>query len=134
MSERIQIEVPCVPVSGNRWQRMHWSQRKRISDVWNLALLTARVSEQHMPFLDNTEADTPRMVRVSATCYFGNGVRGKRMDQDNLETGLKPAFDALVRARYIRDDAPKYVERGKIEQVLERDPKKHRTVFTLEML
>lgn len=142
-SSRIQIEVPCVPVSGNKWQRMHWGARKRINEAWHMAVMTMVDQRLAHPLFANTGSEKPRKVRVETICYFASMQRknphlpsrnGKRLDQDNLETGLKPAFDALVKVGLIRDDHPKYLERGKPVQVIERDPKKHRTVFTLELL
>lgn len=137
-SSRIQIEVPCVPVSGNEWQRMHWGRRVRIKRAWVLALhacihgrpeLTPFIAANH-----ELAAGPCRKVRATVSVHKAQRRGGRGMDNDNLRTGLKPAFDALVGAGLLADDSPTYLDVATVQQVVERDPKKHRTVFTLELL
>lgn len=145
MTHILEIEVPCVPVSQNVREKKHWGRLKDIADAWRVAVLsvTSFHSDAARALDANVWAATPRKVRVSITCYFCPmqkknkflaSKRGKRLDHANLIGGLKPAFDSLVHAGLIKDDGPKYIEHGEIQQVIERDPKKHRTVIRLELL
>ena len=135
MTDRLTIDVPCVPLSGNRWQRMHYHKRTRINQDWHIWVLTMiRFRKEAQPFVMNAMQESPRRVRVSVTAYFAHGIRGKRLDEENLRTGLKPAWDAIVKCGLLRDDGVKYLEVGEVKQVIERDPKKHRTIFELELL
>ena len=136
MTHILEIEVPCVPVSQNKRDKMHWASKKRIKDAWRIAVLSVTDfrSEAAVELDANRYASTPRKVRISVTCYMA-GKRGPALlDEDNLRAGLKPCYDAIRHAGLIKDDSPKYVEHGTVEQVIERDPKKHKTVIRLELL
>ena len=145
MTHTLEITVPCVPVSQNKRERMFWRTRHKIDSAWKLAVLacTDYTSEAAKALDANVWVSTPRKVRISVTCYFCAmqkknpllpSKRGKRLDESNLMGGLKPCFDAIVRAGLVKDDGPKYIEHGEIQQVIERDPRKHRTVIKLELL
>ena len=136
MTHILEIEVPCVPVSQNKRDKMHWASKKRIKDAWRIAVLacTAWGKVAARDLYDNAKYSDPRKVRISVTCYMA-GKRGPALlDEDNLRAGLKPCYDAIRHAGLIKDDSPRYVEHGTVEQVIERDSKKHRTVIRLELL
>lgn len=134
MTDTLRIEVPLAPVSGNRRNRMHWRTRARIAEAWRIAVLATVNWKDTERLHCNSLEEQPRKVKVSVTCCCG-GKRGvAELDHDNLISGLKPAYDALVRANLLKSDSPKHIVHGTVEQIVERDPSKHRTVFVLELL
>lgn len=127
------LEVPLVPVSGNKWQRMHWGKRKCIKASWLNAVYALAKNRDNERLLENAASAIPQCVDMKVTVYCG-GKGGPKMDaHDNLRTGLKPAFDAIVECGLLWDDSERYLRVESVEQVMERDPKKHRTVFTFTL-
>ena len=97
------IEVLGIePISGNRWQRLHWAARKKYEEKLLLVLRTMRPKPAKL---------TQPVVVSYARSYYAHP-----LDQDNLVTGFKPILDALVDLELLEDDSPSYVTIGQTFQ------------------
>ena len=97
------IEVLGVePLSLNRWQRLHWSERKRYGEKLAAILRTARPK--------------PTTLTSPVVADYARSYRSRPLDQDNLIGGFKPILDALVGLGVLKDDGPECVTIGRTFQ------------------
>lgn len=103
---------PEHPVSMNAAHRMHWAQRRRLTDPWKLLAFTTATNAR----LADALAATPCLVTVHIPVPDK-----RRRDPHNYMPVVKAVVDGLVRARCWPDDDPRYVT--VTEPVLVYDPK-----------
>lgn len=87
------IQIPRESKSGNALAYGHWRNRMRDRDGW---IVQIRMLGRHVP---------PAQVRrrVVFTVY-----RKRRLDSDNVSSGLKHCRDALVRCGLLLDDSDRW--------------------------
>ena len=102
----IKLSVPIVAPSVNKWfGRGHWSERKRVVDIWDKAIWALCKKDMIQPV-------TRYPICIITKSYF----KAKRQrDTSNCFTANKLAEDGLVRAGILKDDTPQYVARHIIE-------------------
>ena len=90
----IEFNVDCVPPSLNKMLRMHWVDRKREQDGWDLRVWCCWQKLGKHVFL--------KPVKVIYTMKFPER---RQRDLDNYIGGTKFITDALKRTFLTRDDA-----------------------------
>ena len=100
--------------------RTHWSEYRRWQEDWfkRVKLATQRLEIPHA-------ADGEKR-KLEVTSY-----RVALLDEDNLKGGMKLLLDALVDAKYLHDDGPKFLEFTDPGQVQVRKHKDECTVLRL---
>ena len=103
--------------------RGHWSKRHRYAKDWRrvTALLTAEAMRKNAPVWSNP----PKHITFIADVW-------SLMDDDNLESALKPIRDGLQDAQLILDDGPSSGNRFSYEQRVNR--KQPRVIIRVEIL
>lgn len=102
----IKLSVPIVAPSVNKWfGRGHWSERKRIVDIWDTAIWLMCQQDKIPPI-------TEYPICIATKTYFKSK---RKRDTSNCFTANKLAEDGLVRAGILIDDTPKYVTRHIVE-------------------
>ena len=97
------LQIPMTPYSANHLLRCHWTERKKIMDLWCYAIW-ARVNEARIP--------PQNAVMLEATIYFKDK---RKRDLDNFAFSLqKITQDCLQRIGIIPDDTPDHVTWGKV--------------------
>jgi len=81
---------PRIPLSNNRTIRMHWAQRRKDGQAWQM-VVDAVCGRPHFP--------TVSAVTLEITVF-----RNRLQDPDNAIASLKPLIDALNRADWLADD------------------------------
>lgn len=98
--------IPLLPASRNRRDRMHWAQRKRELDDWQMMIPNCPEAQRQKL------GGPPRNVEI----VFRKS-RGVRSDSDNLYGRCKVPLDALVRRGWLYDDAPAYCQLSVREEI-----------------
>ena len=118
------IEVPLEVPSGNAYRPggkyHHWAKYKRLREQWCWAIAIKGGGGKLGRLQKWVEQNHPKM-RVQFTCY-----RKRRIEQDNLDAGLKPVRDCLVIAKrshpsglgLIVDDSQEWLVEGTPKQEL----------------
>ena len=118
------IEVPLEVPSGNAYRQggkyAHWANYKLLRDRWQ-DWIVAKLGGPELRRLRKWVLKNQPKMRVQFTCY-----RKRRIEQDNLDSGLKPVRDCLVIAKrshpsglgLIVDDSEKWLEEGTPKQEL----------------
>ncbi len=96
---RIDRDAPTQNTMGNNKGGGRWAYRKERLH-W-MGALSKWAVELRVPY-----ADKKRRVRITR-CYSG---LQKLRDHGNLVGGLKPAIDAMVLCRLLKDDSPHWAE------------------------
>ena len=96
MNWPIIIEVPLEVPSGNAYRQggkyHHPHAYKRLREEWQLLIFVKlRFSSARGRRLQQWVKDNRPKMKVQFTCY-----RKRRIEQDNLDSGLKPVRDCLV--------------------------------------
>ena len=119
------IEVPLEVPSGNAYRQggryHHWAAYKRLREEWQLLIFLKLFASPDGRRLQKWVLENRPKMRVQFTCY-----RKRRIEQDNLDAGLKPVRDCLVIAKrshpsglgLIVDDSEKCMEEGTPKQIL----------------
>lgn len=94
----IELDIPDVCPSLNRQLRMHWSQRKRLVDLWRRWVWVACV-----------QAKIPTRHPLSFAKIEIHRVGKKAMDPDNLVGAQKVLIDGLRSHGLIVDDTPEHI-------------------------
>jgi len=110
------LEIPWCPPSLNRQLRMHWSKRRKLTELAGLYIAN-KIGV-------NTEPPDGKVV-VTIKMYRWNPV-----DADGAHGGCKPLFDAIVRLGWARDDSAKWMHQVMEPVVIDR--KNPRTVISIE--
>jgi hypothetical protein len=118
------IEIPLEVASGNAYRQggnlHHPHAYKRLREEWSCGI-AIRLGARKLHALQKwVEKNRPKM-RVQFTCH-----RKRRIEQDNLDSGLKPVRDCLVIAKrshpsglgLIVDDSEKWLVEGTPKQIL----------------
>ena len=88
------IEVPLSVPSGNAYrpggEYRHWAKYKRLREEWE-GWIVFKLGGPKLRRLQKWVLENRPKMRVQFTCY-----RKRRIEQDNLDTGLKPVRDCLV--------------------------------------
>ena len=90
----MQYIIPCVPVSGNRLERMHWAVRHKYNIDWAWRVKVA-----------GFETITPQPIKRTVNIHQ---VRRRKLDKDNLYFSVKPIVDALKNMGVLWDDCEEY--------------------------
>lgn len=93
----IELAVSKKIESLNKWQRLHWTMRRKEKQKWIHELWAA----------NNGKHGDGKQVKRKVVIY---SYRTKLLDHDNLVGGAKPLIDALVHLKLIYDDSPEWVE------------------------
>lgn len=108
--EKIGIEIPEPWPLLNKWQRMHWRERKRVTERFSWLIRMAAAETLR-------ELSGPiQLCSIHAERYHGRS-RVHLPDWDGLYGGLKPVLDCLIprSARHphglgiIQDDSPLHI-------------------------
>ena len=92
--------MPPRQIRGN--SRAHWRVRHQLSKSFKEGTIFRLMQ------LDPEPMDKIRVKYIAYWC-------GKRVDEDNLIIGMKPALDALTKYGLIKDDSPEYVKGIEVE-------------------
>lgn len=138
MSDAISFTVPgAFPPSGNELRRKyrHWAAYARLRDQWadwihDAALIIER-ERPDFPEITSRPSDKRDRRKVSVQICHS---RVRRLDDDNLSSGLKPVYDALRLAGFIVNDSPRWMDQVKPTQSRTKDPKQVGTTITIEPL
>lgn len=98
ISAMIQLVVPAIPPSPNRWNGHHWSVYRKSRQLWNRHIGWALAEAGHTP--QRWPRSRVRIVRQSA----------RTLDKDNAYASCKPVIDALRSNWLILDDSPDHLE------------------------
>lgn len=103
----VTLYIPVIPMSGNRWIRLHGLARNKFqTDLgWFFKAAETRVKDQK-------RSDCKARVLAIRVSTRKIGV-----DVDNLYTGLKPFVDWLTKLGWLKDDNPTWLEYPKPEQM-----------------
>lgn len=101
----IELRIPFAAPTLNKWYAGgHWTQRKKVADLWHEAIWVICKEKKFKPFTDP--------VSITTQTLFKN----KRLrDVSNMCTANKLAEDGLVKAGILQGDDPRYVRRHVIE-------------------
>ncbi len=91
----IDVVIPRIAPTLNRWQRLHYIARKKEKMAW----------VQHFMLTIGQPKKTIEKCTISIDRY----ACGPLPDWDNAYCSAKPILDALVMYRVIVDDSPKHV-------------------------
>lgn len=94
--------IPKIPVTNNRYLRMHWAVRKQENDSW-----WRWVHKQcgFGPFRTGPSKKGPRRAKVDIIVF-----RARRQDPDNAVASCKPLIDALKRCYWLVDDSSRWID------------------------
>ena len=93
--------IPRIPITNNRYLRMHWALRKQDSDSW------WRWCHKQMgfgPFRSGPGKKLHQKACLEITVY-----RRRRQDPDNAVASVKPLVDAVKRLYWLVDDSDRWV-------------------------
>lgn len=93
----IEIEIPYATPSLNRWQRMHFHERRRVKK--EMVMIVGLALHGRVGWRTAARKREVKITRYSA----------RTLDVDNLVGGCKPLVDALVTAGVLVDDSPEWV-------------------------
>lgn len=104
----MKLVIPAIAQSANNFfGRMHPMKRKKLVDQWHTLVNWCLKKDNVKPYSEGYPAT------IKCTCYFPSGK--KRCDWDNLYSTAKLTIDALVRAKILINDSPKYLASGQME-------------------
>jgi len=107
-SQRYKIVLLQVPPSLNRWQRLHWAERRSIKEGW----------EKEIWAMSRCVPTNNQHIDLTANIVFGTE---RKRDLDNYASVLwKLTQDAFVNLHFIPDDTPKYITVALPELVIEK--------------
>lgn len=119
----VELLINKVPISGNKFLRLHWAERKLLVDEWRKLVREYALVNR----LDKYYIDRPEKRRVEITLY-----KKRLLDKDNAYTSCKMVVDALkcykdkitgkIIPNFIYDDSSKYLELV-IDQVKDNEEK-----------
>jgi hypothetical protein len=94
----ISLVIPRAPPSLNQTLRMHWSERRRLKQLWIkeiwVAAFEAKIrSEPRMKSKVEIDRRSPKLL-----------------DEDNCYGAIKVVLDALKDCGLIEDDSPEHIE------------------------
>ena len=115
--EKVTVILPAVPVTQNEYLRLHWAKRARVNKDW-----------QHLVSLFFPKRES--VVMTKAKMQIEQHRHGLQ-DPDNRVAACKPLIDAIVRAGFLKDDSPNWLELDVIERKVGRSEDK-RTRVTIE--
>ena len=98
------LEVKKKIPSGNQIIRNHWAVNRRNKQEW--ALLVR--NQMRLRKVEKATADDKYTLMIIS-------YRKRKLDKDNLYTGIKSLLDSCVEEKLIWDDSPDYVDL-KVEQ------------------
>jgi len=109
----ITIEIPRAPVTLNRLLRMHWTIRRKESEVWG--------AELHAWICDRTHCQEKKMLLAKTELMQKMRVEievhhSRLFDEDNLWGATKAIRDAMQREKMIYKDDPEFLT-GAVTQV-----------------
>lgn len=113
----IHIVIPCTP-SRNEIDKWHRSRNYRIFKRHSIDANVAIIAALRMAF-KGTYPVTPNWSDRVIICAIRCSKQRKRIDTSNLLGGLKIVEDVIVNTGFIRDDGPKYVDWGPVQDRIE---------------
>jgi len=100
------IEIPAKIYSRNQMDKFHWSKKRKIRQDYQILV------RNQMTLNKISKVELGAVCTLAIVCC-----RKRLLDYDNLVGGCKQLIDALTHEGFIFDDAPKYLENPKIEQI-----------------
>jgi hypothetical protein len=95
----LQLTVPALPPSGNRWLRpRHWTERRATMDTWITLMRNLAQAARQAGAWDGRPF---ARAQVLVIYHFPDA---RRRDPDNYTTALKGVLDGLVAAGVLIDD------------------------------
>ena len=91
----IQVTIPRISPTLNRWQRMHFRLRKKEKNLWVQHFIIA--------------IGRPKIVIEKCNIKIERHACGVLPDVDNLYASAKPILDALVDCNIIVNDSPEHI-------------------------
>lgn len=98
-----------MPVTLNRYLRMHWAARKRDLESWKYHVLGA-----------GRPPGVPGKIHIRIVVY-----RAVKQDPDNAVGSVKPLIDSMVRLGWLQNDTTEFLELEVREEI---DRKNQRTL------
>lgn len=100
---QLSFEVPRITPSGWKYLHRHWGYRHKLRQTfeWEIKAITSEFIEKY-PEAIAKEGERRKLVITS--------FRPRRIDPDNVISGLKPCIDALKNLGLIWDDSEKCLE------------------------
>lgn len=119
------IEVPLSVPSGNAYRPggayHHWAKYKRLREEWQDFIVFKLGGPKLRRLQKWVEKNRPKM-RVQFTCY-----RKRKIEQDNLNEGLKPVRDCLVMVKRSHPSGLGLIVDDSQEWLVEDPPKQELT-------
>ena len=94
MKKQISFIIPRVPPSLNTMLRVHWHERQKEQERWNIYALSCWLAKGKQVFL--------KPVKLSYAISFSSN---RKRDLDNYIGGTKYITDALKKNFFFRDDS-----------------------------
>jgi Holliday junction resolvase RusA-like endonuclease len=98
----MKITLLTLPPSGSVYSRLHFGAKARLRKRFGW---TFRMEAQLCGF-DSRPKEQIGKVRLGIKVFRA----GRRYDPDNAVSGLKPLFDGMRDAGYLRNDSPVWLE------------------------
>jgi len=119
------IEIPLSGPSGNAYRPggayHHWAKYKRLREEWRDWIVFKLGGPKLRRLQKWVEKNRPKM-RVQFTCY-----RKRKIEQDNLNEGLKPVRDCLVMVKRSHPSGLGLIVDDSQEWLVEDPPKQELT-------
>lgn len=120
MTQKRKLVLHQVPPSLNVWQRMHWSERRRLKEEWEWEIFA----------LCNGMPKGNSHIIIEADIYFDTV---RRRDITNFEaTVWKLTNDALVNAKVVPDDTHEYITNGVVQLHIDNEPRTELTIMLVK--
>ena len=104
------IEIDHRVYSRNKIDRLHWSQKRKLKQQYQLLVKNQMKLNKIIPAEDK--------CKIVIECHVT-----RMMDMDNVWGGLKQFLDSLTAEKFIYDDSPTWLDIEQVKQIKAKKPK-----------